>query len=208
MNPAGLFRHLHTNTAYLCQGAIKCAGILTCNIDFTMHLLKNLLPCLLLLCSFSVFGQKTPPVTQNFTVEGLIKKPFSIGIEQIEQAPHSVLDSVVIRNHKGEYKSTLKHLEVVPLKTVLGTFEIDLYQPRLYSECYFVFVAADGYKVVFSWNELFNNPSGDAVYLIAKKNGVALKNMAERIALITPDDLMTGRRYIKGLSKIIIRRAE
>ena len=69
-------------------------------------------------------------------------------------------------------------------------------------------MATDGYKVVFSWNEIFNNALGQEIYIIVEKNGTGVEKLEDRITIITPTDNMTGRRYVKSLKKITVKRAE
>jgi len=71
---------------------------------------------------------------------------------------------------------------------------------------YLTFIASDGYKAVYSWNEIFNSPTGQNIFIVVEKDGVKLKDMAERIMIITPSDFKTGRRYIKALSQIVVNK--
>lgn len=155
----------------------------------------------------SMSGQKNIPPTESFTMEGLVEKPLTITWENLLARPVSSLDSVVITNHLGEVKSTLRGLKVVPLLPILKEINIQVESPKQWSECYFVFEAVDGYKVVFSWNELFNSQKGQEIYAIVGKDGKSLKDLPERIAILSPTDFMTGRRYVKNLSKIKVLRA-
>ena len=94
------------------------------------------------------------------------------------------------------------------MKDILNKVEIDSETPKLLSEYYFVCIASDNYKVVFSWNEIFNSATGKSVYIITSQDGKPASQLDNRIALISPKDQITGRRYVKGLQKIVIRRAE
>jgi hypothetical protein len=60
--------------------------------------------------------------------------------------------------------------------------------------------------VIFSWNEIFNSETGKQAMIITNKNGSNIDQPDDRIALITPTDQATGRRYVKWLSRIIIHR--
>ena len=86
--------------------------------------------------------------------------------------------------------------------------ELNEESPKRFSEFFLTFIAIDNYKVVYSWNEIFNSPIGDNIYLITSRDGKQLKDMDERILILTPIDFKTGRRHIKGLSKIVVERVE
>ena len=96
----------------------------------------------------------------------------------------------------------------VLLKDILEKIEIDSEDPKVLSEYYIVCVASDNYKVVFSWNEIFNSNTGNSVYILTGHDGKPASALDNRIALVSPKDQMTGRSYVKGLQKIIIERVK
>lgn len=146
------------------------------------------------------------PTTENFTVEGKVKKSMTFALADLSTYKTYGIDSIVITNHLGERKNILKKVKGVLLKDILDKIEIDTESPKVLSEYYFVCIASDNYKVVFSWNELFNNDAGKSVYIITSQDGEWAYRLDNRIALISPNDQMTGRRYVKGLQKIIVER--
>jgi hypothetical protein len=155
-----------------------------------------------------ISGQKTILPTESFTIEGAVEKPVTITLDSLLAQPVTSLDSVVITNHLGERKSVQKGLKAVSLLPFLEHIHIQAVSPKQLSEFYFVFEAVDGYKVVYSWNELFNSQKGREVYAIIGKEGKSLADLPDRIAIITPTDFMTGRRYVKSLSKIKVLSAD
>jgi hypothetical protein len=90
----------------------------------------------------------------------------------------------------------------------LSVVNINAESPRVLSEYYFVCKANDGYTVVYSWNELFNTGTGDSVYIVTEKDGKQASEMPESILMISPKDFRTGRRHVKALSSIEVRRAK
>lgn len=153
-------------------------------------------------------AQRAIEATNEFIIEGLIKKSIVVNIDSLKNYSTIKIDSVVITNHLGEKKSTLKNIAVIPLKNFLNKIEIETDRPKELSEFYFVFIASDGYKVVFSWNEIFNNKLGQEIYIIIERDGAKIENLDGRIAIFSRTDLMSGRRYVKGLKKIVVKRAE
>ncbi len=160
-----------------------------------------------LLLSVQLSAQKNINFTEQFTIEGLVEREAVITFDSLMAYPSEYIDSVVITNHLGERKSVLHDLKVVPLLHFLKNIQIKVESPKQLSEFYFVFEAGDGYKVVFSWNELFNSTKGQEFYAIVGQDETNLGDLPDRIAVITPTDFMTGRRYVKSLSKIRVMRA-
>lgn len=112
------------------------------------------------------------------------------------------LDSIQITNHLKEYKSTLKNVKGVLLKDVLSKVSFKENSPKVLSEYYIVCIAEDGYKVVFSWNEIFNTSVGDHVLIIPEVEG----RSKDGISTLSPTDFATGRRYVKMLKTIQLKK--
>ena len=158
---------------------------------------------------FSASAQKENiPTTENFSIEGKVKKSLTVSLADLTSYKSYSIDSIVITNHLGERRSTLRNIKGILLEDVLNKVEIDSETPKVLSEYYFVCVASDNYKAVFSWNEIFNNDSGKSVYIITEQDGKPATALDNRIALVSPKDQMTGRRYVKGLQKIVVERAK
>ncbi|MBL0742777.1 hypothetical protein [Chryseolinea lacunae] len=169
--------------------------------------MKRILFTLLIVAPFCLAAQTTTK-TESFTVNGKVKSPVTITLADVKKLKAYNLGDVVITNHLGEVKSTAKNLSGVLLKDVLKDIALDTDQPKLYSEYYFVCRGNDGYKVVYSWNELFNTPIGNSVYLLTEKNQETIQQMKESILMLSSQDERTGRRYLKNLEAITVRRAE
>jgi DMSO/TMAO reductase YedYZ molybdopterin-dependent catalytic subunit len=66
-------------------------------------------------------------------------------------------------------------------------------------------IARDGYRVVFSWPELFNTESGAQVMVVYERDGAPLGAGEGPIALSAPGDIKTGPRHVKWLERIEVR---
>lgn len=148
------------------------------------------------------------PATENFSIEGKVRKGLTVSLADLSSYKTYMTDSIVIINHLGERKSSMKKVKGVLLKDILDKVEIDAENHKVLSEYYLVCIASDNYKVVFSWNEIFNSDIGKSVYIITSQDGEWAYRLDNRIALVSPKDQMTGRRYVKGLQKIIVERVK
>ena len=81
------------------------------------------------------------PVTENFTIEGKVKKGLTLSLADLSSYKSYSIDSIVITNHLGERRSTLKKVKGVLLKDILDKVEIDSETPKVLSEYYFVCIA-------------------------------------------------------------------
>lgn len=137
-----------------------------------------------------------------------VKKDLKFTLADIEKFPSKTIGDVVITNHLGEPRGTARQLTGILVKDLLKDLELKEESPKRFSEFYLTFVAVDNYRVVYSWNEIFNSPTGDNLFVITSRDGKKVKDMNERILIVTPTDFKTGRRHIKGLSKILVERVD
>ena len=166
-----------------------------------------LIALILVIQAYAGFGQeKIIAASNEFKIEGKVKTELTYTLKDLSAFPSQLIKDVEIINHKGELKGSAKGLKGIVLKTIFDKVEFLTDSPKELSEFYFIFIATDGYKVVFSWNELFNTEVGNTVFLITEKDGKKINEMEERILVISTSDLKVGRRYIKGLSKIIVSK--
>jgi hypothetical protein len=164
--------------------------------------------CSLLLIAVvpSALAQKSVLSSNEFIVKGQVKQEVKFTLSDLSAFESKPIGDLVITNHTGVPHGTAKALKGILLKDLLAKIEINNESPKTLSEFYFTLVATDNYKVVFSWNEIFNSPTGDAIWLITEKGGVKIDTLDERILVVTTLDFKTGRRHVKGLSQILVNR--
>jgi len=161
----------------------------------------------LLIGSYSIAQQKNE-TTDQFKIEGLVKQELVVSLTTLADFKVNTIDSVVINNHLMQRKYSLKNVKGVLLKDILEKAEIQSATPKELSEYYIVCVASDNYKVVFSWNEIFNNKTGENIYLLLEHDGKPAVQSDDRVALISASDKATGRRYVKWLKEIRVERVK
>ncbi|WP_294250185.1 molybdopterin-binding protein [uncultured Chryseobacterium sp.] len=159
---------------------------------------------LLLFITVWLSAQKLPSVK----VTGTIEKPVIVSLEDLKKYETHQITSIDILNHKLEFKKNLKNLKGVLLKDLLEQVKFNAASPKDLSMFYLVCIAEDGYKVVYSWNEIFNSTAEKQAMLITGTGGTSIADNKEGITLITPGDKATGRRYVKNLSEIIINKVD
>jgi hypothetical protein len=168
-----------------------------------MKKLKSTL--LFLLISMSVGAQQYVPTT-SFVISGEVKAPVTVQVSDLAKWKTHDIGDVTITNHVGEKKNDARALKGVLLTDVLGSVEFNNENPKVLSEYYFVCRANDGYKVVYSWNELYNTATGNSAFLVTEKDGVAASGMKDAILMISSADFKTGRRNLKALTNIDVMR--
>lgn len=145
--------------------------------------------------------------TDQFSIEGKVKNRLSLLIKDLNVFAIHSIDSVIIYNHLMKPKKTIKQIKGVMLKDILDKAEIDV-SLKLLSEVYITCIASDNYKVVFSWNEVYNSAIGEKVMILTEANGKKGNQIPDRIVLLSAADRATGRRYVEGLQKIMIEQVK
>ncbi|RYE30739.1 MAG: molybdopterin-binding protein [Sphingobacteriaceae bacterium] len=151
-----------------------------------------------------VFAQEVLKPTNSFFISGKVNKTVVITLDSLKQYPLKEMGNFKITNHLGDFKHQDEHLKGVLLKDVLSHTVFSVKNPKLLSTLYFVCAAADGYAVVYSWNELYNTPVGEQVFILMEKNGKKAETLPENIQMASMLDVKTGRRYMHNLSKIVV----
>jgi hypothetical protein len=151
----------------------------------------------------AAYGQDTK---NTVTIEGRIKTRKIYAYNDLKQFPMVQVDSLPVYNHLMVLHGVSRNIKGVLLKDVLKTVEFDAETPKLLTEYYIVCLATDHYKAVFSWNEIFNSPTGDKVMIALEKDGRPATDHKDGLVLVTPTDRATGRRFVKEFNRIIIQR--
>ena len=157
---------------------------------------------ILLLCGIKSRAQES----KQFTIEGDVKQKLTINLDSLLTYKTVSIDSITILNHLMQRKSSIKNIKGIPLKDILSHVEINEPSPKKLSEYYLVCSATGNYKVVFSWNEVFNSKLENNILILTDFVADPAKAEKGNIAMITITDAATGRRFVKGLNKISIHK--
>jgi hypothetical protein len=178
------------------------------DVDYKTSEMKSTVIFLITLISLSVSAQEKNQTTDQFKVDGIVKQELVVSLSNLASYKSHSIDSVVITNHLMQRKYAMKNLKGVLLKDILDKAEIQSATPKELSEFYIVCIAADNYKVVFSWNEIFNNKLGENIFVLTEHDGKPGAQTDDRIALISVSDNATGRRFVKWVKEIKVERVQ
>lgn len=146
--------------------------------------------------------------SESFVITGKVSNELKVNMTMLNAYKSFSIDSLVIYNHLMAKKSVLKHIKGVLLKDVIARSGIASESPKVLSEYYIICKATDGYKIVYSWNELFNSSAGDQTLILTSYDTEPEKTEKGNIAVVTPTDKATGRRFLKGLTSVTVLRVD
>ncbi|WP_289663455.1 molybdopterin-dependent oxidoreductase [Flavobacterium panacagri] len=138
-------------------------------------------------------------VNHAIEVKGEVEKQLQLTVDSLKKMKVVTIENLKITGKGGVIKREVKACKAVLLRDILDKAKIKQtdHKDRNF---YIVERASDNYKATFSWAEIFNNPTGDNVYIIFEENGKPVKN-GEMIGLCK-NDIATGPRHVYWLKSI------
>ena len=168
---------------------------------------SGVLILILFFVSQQIYSQSTVETSNEFRITGKVKAEKTITLSDLQQYKKVELKDIntSCSPKKQEKAGTVK---AVLLKDILDSVDFVYEKPRMLNQYYFLFVASDGYKLVFSFNEIYNTEIGNNLYIVLEMDGKRIQDMDNRILVLTTKDIKSGTRNMKWLSKIVVCSAE
>jgi len=138
------------------------------------------------------------------SIAGDVKRPIAIGVEGLRTfAASGQLNFKSTRDVEGRQQQTV--VKGVSLRALLEQATLAERDRLDWRKSVVIAIARDGYRVVFSWPEVFNTEAGGQVMLVYERDGAPLGSGEGPIALSAPGDIRTGPRHVKWLERIEVR---
>jgi hypothetical protein len=160
------------------------------------------------LINHAAYAQRPIKSTDSLFITGKVKNPTTFTLADLDTFPKVQIKAPITYNQQGGPRDSLTGMLGIPFKTLLQSVEFDSEGSKYLNEFYFVFTASDGYRVVFSWNEVYTSEAANSFFIVTEIDGKKLKDMEQRIYFISNADSKRGNRRIKGLKTIELRRID
>lgn len=141
-------------------------------------------------------------------ITGRVKQPLVLCLKELCEMDTEEVKDLPIICGTGTPKGRIVNCRGVLLENVIRKAELIKEEDNDTKKMFVVASAGDGYKVVFSWQEIFNTPIGGGVMILIEKDGESLCREQGCLELISAQDYFTGSRYVKGLESIELILAE
>ncbi len=149
------------------------------------------------------FGEDGP-----VRIFGRVRRPVVFGSEELRRMAFEELNDLPIFCGTGDPKGRIASCKGVLLENVIRMAEVIREEDNDTKKTFIVLSTEDGYKTVFSWQEIFNTSVGGGVMVLFEKDGRPLSAKNGGLALVSAEDYFTGSRYVKRLASIEIRLIE
>lgn len=144
-------------------------------------------------------------VSDTLTVRGAVEHPLTLGVDDLRTMPPQQLAEVMLTKQNGADAGKLQNLKGVRLADLINQAVLVVHDHNDIKKMIVVATATDGYRVVFSWSEIFNSPAGDGMIVYFEKDGKPLGDDEGHIAMVSTKDTKTGPRHVKWLQTLEVR---
>ena len=155
----------------------------------------------MVLTAINLTAQKNIETTNEFTVEGKVKNRLSFSLKHLADYQTKHLDSIIIYSHLMEPRKTIRNIKGVLLKDIIDKAAIDAESQKLLSEYYITCIASDNYKVVVSWNELYNSIIGESIMIITEADGKKGESTGRQDCIIVSSRQGNGQALCKRVAE-------
>jgi DMSO/TMAO reductase YedYZ molybdopterin-dependent catalytic subunit len=158
----------------------------------------------LLLAAGAALAQATPADAPAVRIDGDVRQPLTLSVPLLRTFDSAAQRSYrVMREVNGQQRETT--LRGVALRALLERAALAERDRLDWRKTVVVVSARDGYRVVFSWPELFNLEAGAAVMVAYERDGKPLADSEGLLTVEAPGDLHSGPRHVKWLERIEVR---
>jgi len=145
-------------------------------------------------------------VTESITVSGVVEHALKLSVDDLRKFPPLQVGELPMVCQSGANLGKLENLKGVLLRDILEKAKVVSHGHNDVKKMAIIATASDGYKVVFSWSEVFNSPVGDGVIVFFEKDGKPLADDEGRIAMVSAKDIRSGPRHVKWLQGLEVRK--
>lgn len=147
------------------------------------------------------------PQAVAIRVIGRVRRPLVLSMEELCALDTEEAKDIPIICGDGTPEGQIESCRGVLLETVIAKADVLKEGHNDTKKMFIVASAPDGYKVVFSWQEIFNTTIGGGVMILVERDGKSLCEGPGGPDLISLQDYFTGPRHVRGLDTIEVLMA-
>lgn len=183
---------------------------------------KIFIPSILLFFTITVFAQCDDTLTEReknqlyasdkLEVKGLIEHPALLTIDSLKKMKVFTGGPFNVKSRTGEVKQEFKSFKAVLLRDIVsragmilekkenaGTYN---YEKGSY---YILMTATNGYRILYTYNELMFTAVGDNSFVVFEANGKEITDGGKLLGFCITDNV-TGARNIKWIKSIEVNK--
>ncbi|MFQ3547551.1 MAG: hypothetical protein SNJ56_04375, partial [Termitinemataceae bacterium] len=111
-------------------------------------------------------------VSTAVLVEGFVNDPRQFTAAELRTWPQVTIEGIDILCGSGKLKESGVFYQGVLLRDILDQSQVRLEEHEVPNHTYIVASGTDGYRVLYSWHEIYNSPQGEGIVVVLTKNGL------------------------------------
>ncbi len=135
-------------------------------------------------------------------VTGRVGNPLMLSMAEIRDMEAEEFQDLFIVCGTGEPRDNIQRCRGVLIEKIIQKADVLKAEHNDSKKMIIIATADDGYKVVFSWQEIFNTATGGGVAVLTERDGRPLDETRDRIDLVSAQDYYAGSRYVRDLRHI------
>jgi hypothetical protein len=139
-----------------------------------------------------------------FRIQGRVKAPYEFTLDELNTMDSMQTENIRMICGSGEPIGDIGYFRGVLLSDVINKAEVRVVDHNDTKKMFVVAGSDDGYKSVFSWQEIFNSPNGESIWVVLENKGNPLHGGNGEVDLLTGCDHLPGPRYVRRLKTIDI----
>ena len=141
----------------------------------------------------------------TLTLNGHLPHPRTLGLHALRALPRREMGPTQVNCFTGRPVASVRSLAGTRLVDVLDASGFST-QPRWeLKRCMVMGVGLDGYRAMFSWNELYNSALGEGVLVLYERDGLPLDGRLGPLSLISAHDRQLGPRHLLNLRGVHVQ---
>ncbi|WP_051261699.1 hypothetical protein [Desulfovibrio inopinatus] len=139
-----------------------------------------------------------------FHITGRVERDCGFTLSQLQAMDMVETDAMLLACGDGQPLGAIQGVRGVLLADIINETKVINKEHNDTKKMYIVVRAEDEYRVVFSWQEVFNTVVGEGVIVILERGGEPVYTNTGKVDLFSAQDTLTGPRYVKSLSTVTI----
>lgn len=155
--------------------------------------------------SYREMAQAASATTASLVLSGHLPQPCTLDLDAITALPRHELGPTQVNCFTGRPVASVRSMAGARLVDLLDAAGFST-QPRgQLKRCIVLGVGLDGYRAMFSWNELYNASLGEDVLVLYERDGLPLDGAIGPLSLISAGDRQLGPRHLRHLQGIHVQ---
>ncbi len=141
-------------------------------------------------------------MSHELDVTGLVERPLCLKAEDLREMATIEIKALTLICGSGTEKETIESYRGVLLRDILDRASVIITEHHAPNWLYLKLTSNDGYRVIFSWQEINNTAVGDKAIVVFERQGRPLDESEGEFAFVSANDYRPGPRRMRYLRQV------